>query len=403
MDLYIARQPVFDKHLNVFGYELLYRKNQENRFLETDADEASSNVIINAFNILGIDKLTGGNRAFVNFTGNLLKQRVATLFPKDELVVEILETVQPTEETIRACLELKQQGYLLALDDFVNAPIFKPFVDLADIIKVDFTLSPEWERKSIVRQLGNGRIRFLAEKIETQEEFEKAKAWGYSFFQGFFFSRPVIQPMAEIPPMKVNQLRLLELMNKKDIEFAELSNIVTQDVSLSYKLLKLVNSSAFGLRAKIDSVRHALVMLGMAELRKWLSLIVMRGLAESKPAELVRISLIRARMLERLGLVLKMQGKTDDLFILGLFSCLDVLMDRPMAELLQGVSVSTEVKLALLQQEGVFGFLISLVRYYEKGTWDEVTRYSDMLGIEHAEVCPTYLQAVEWCTGVLES
>jgi len=184
MDLFIARQPVFDRHQHVYGYELLYRKTRENRFLaDTDSDEASANVIINGFNVLGIEKLTDGKRAFVNFTGPLLQKGVATLFPKEILLVEILESVEPTFEIVEACRVLKQKGYMISLDDYVDDPKYKPLV--------------------------------------------------------------------------------------------ELSEIVMQDVALSYKLLRLVNSSAFGLISKIESVRQALVMLGMTELRKWLSLFIL--------------------------------------------------------------------------------------------------------------------------------
>ena len=403
MVLFIARQPIFDRQINVFGYELLYRKNERNLFLDTDADEASSNVIINAFHVMGTDKLIGGRRAFINFTGNLLLQGIATLLPKEELVVEILEDIQPTPAILDACRELKRQGYMLALDDFVNTPVMRPFVDLADIIKIDFIQSNAQERRSIVRKLGNGKIRFLAEKIETLEEFEQAKEMGYTLFQGFFFSKPVIQPMGDIPAMRVNQLRLLELLNKREIDFSALSGIVTRDVSLSYKLLKLVNSSAFGLRTKIDSIRHALVMLGLDELKKWLSLIVMRGLAENKPDELVRLSLLRARMMEQLGAELGWAGKASDLFLLGLFSCLDVLMSRPLSELLEGISVSSEVKTALLLQEGMFGMLFVLVQQYEEGHWDEVTRLSTLIGLDHQKVLPVYLESMKWCSAILES
>ncbi len=403
MVLYIARQPIFDRQINIYGYELLYRKNERNLFPDTDADEASSNVIINAFHVLGIDRLIGGHRAFINFTGNLLLQGVATLLPKEGLVVEILEDIQPTPAILDACHELKRQGYMLALDDFVNTPVMRPFVELADIIKVDFIQSDVRERRSIVRMLGNGKIRFLAEKIETLEEFEQAKALGYTLFQGFFFSKPVIQPMGDIPPMRVNQLRLLELLNKREIDFSELSGIVTRDVSLSYKLLKLVNSSAFGLRTKIDSIRHALVMLGLDELKKWLSLIVMRGLAENKPDELVRLSLLRARMMEQLGTELGWAGKAADLFLLGLFSCLDVLMSRPLSELLEGISVSSEVKSALLRQEGMFGMLYVLIKQYEEGHWDEVTRLSTLIGLDPQKVLPVYLESMKWCSAILES
>ena len=401
MDLYIARQPIFDENLRVFGYELLYRKNQENRFLNTDADEASSNVIINGFTVVGIERLTGGEPAFVNFTDNLVLQGVATLFPSQVLVIELLETMTLYEPVVEACKALKHQGYRLALDDFIDSPRYKAFLEIADIIKVDFTKTGFRECRELVNRLSNGRVRFLAEKVETEEEYLKARSWGYTLFQGYFFSRPVIQPLGDVPPMMLSQLRLLERLHHPDTEFRELADIIQTDISLSYKLLRLVNSAAFGLVDPIESVHHALVMLGMGEIRKWVSLIVMRAIAENKPDELVRQSLIRARMLERLGTILKMTQQGDDLFLIGLFSNLDVLMGRPMAELLGGVAVSGTVRMALLQREGMPGFLYSLVRNYETCQWDDVTHTADMLGLSHDEVFPTYMDAVRWCTDML--
>ena len=401
MDLYIARQPIFDENMHVFGYELLYRKNRENRFLDTDADEASSNVIINGFTVVGIERLTGGAPAFVNFTDNLVLQGVATLFPSQVLVIELLETMTLYEPVVEACKALKRQGYRLALDDFIDSPRYKAFLEIADIIKVDFTRTGFRECRELVTRLSNGRVRFLAEKVETEEEYLKARAWGYTLFQGYFFSKPVIQPLGDVPPMLLSQLRLLERLHHPDTEFRELADIVQTDISLSYKLLRLVNSVAFGLADPIESVHHALVMLGMSEIRKWVSLIVMRAIAENKPDELVRQSLIRARMLERLGAILKMTQQGDDLFLIGLFSNLDVLMGRPMAELLGGVAVSGTVRMALLQREGMPGFLYSLVRNYETCQLDDVTHTADMLGLSHDEVFPTYMDAVRWCTDML--
>lgn len=401
MDLYIARQPIFDENLHVFGYELLYRRNLENRFLDTDADEASSNVMINAFTGIGIDRLTGGNPAFVNFTDNLVLQGVATLFPSEVLYVELLETMTLYEPVVEACRKLKRQGYHIALDDFVDSPRYKAFLPIADIIKVDFARTGYRECRELVERLKDGRIRFLAEKVETEEDYQKARSWGYSLFQGYFFSKPMIQPIGEVPPLQLTQLRLLEKLHQQDIEFHDLSAIIQTDVSLSYKLLRLVNSSAFGLSEPIESVHHALVMMGLAEIRKWVSLIVLRAIAQHKPDELVRQSLIRACMLERLARYCSAAGKPDELFLVGLFSNLDVLMGRPMSELLAGVSVSPGVKLALLRREGIPGLLFDMVLGYERCRWDEVTHTADMLGVPHDELFPLYMDAVSWCTDLL--
>lgn len=184
MNIFIARQPIFDVSMNVYGYELLYRSGNINSFTALDADYASSHVMINSLCVLGLDKLTDGRNAFINFTGNLLKQDVATLFPKEGLVIEILENVNPERDIIDRCMELKKRGYRIALDDFVLREDYIPLIELADIIKVDFLSSSSEEKKSVVNRFKGRNIKFLAEKVETHEEFQQAKEWGYTYFQG---------------------------------------------------------------------------------------------------------------------------------------------------------------------------------------------------------------------------
>lgn len=401
MELFIARQPIFDLHMHVYGYELLYRKTRENRFIETDGDEATANVIINAFNILDIARFTNGRRAFVNFTGNLISQGIPSLFSKEAMIIEILENVVPTIEVVNACRMLKRLGYWISIDDFIDRPEYSELLKLADIIKVDFLTTGEAEKADIVRRYADGQKIFLAEKVESNEEYQKALRIGYTLFQGYFFSVPVIHSVGEVPPAKWGQLKLLSILHRADVEFEHISSIVSNDVSLTYKLLRLVNSAAIGRIVRIESVRQALVMLGMIELRKWLSLVIMRKLSEDKPGELIRLCLIRARLLEALGTSLRWEGSGDTLFLVGMFSCLDAMMGRPLTELLDGISVSDHAKTALLLREGMFGYLLSLVLSYEAGDWNEVTRYSEMLGVDVRAVTPLYLEAVAWCTEVL--
>lgn len=401
MDLFVARQPIYNKDLKVYAYELLYRKTLENRFIDTNADEATSHVMVNSFHILGIEKLTGGCRAFVNFTGNLLKEGIATLFPADMLVVEILETVEPSPEIVAACKQLKSKQYLLALDDFVNHPDYQPLVDIADIIKVDFIASTLLEKQQIVKKLGNGHIRFLAEKIETKEDFEQAVAWGYTLFQGYYFSKPTIQLMGDISPVKLNYMRLIQQIHQSDFEFSQIAKIVAQDVSLTYKLLKLVNSSAFGLMVKIESVKHALVVLGEMELKKWISLLAMRGIGEDKSDEMIRVSLIRAKFSEMIGKASPLKMKSDDLFLIGLFSCIDYLLSRPLDEILSGLSLPDGVKIALLQREGLYGFVYQMILSYESGQFDEACRFPQIIGVTVEQMTRFYINAVSWTDEIL--
>lgn len=396
MDLYVARQPIFDKHMNVSAYELLYRKSRENRFTDTDQDEATAHVMLNSFHVMGLDGLTGGKPAFVNFTENFLTEGLATLFPAESLVVEVLETVLPTAPVLSALRELKGLGYRIALDDFVDSPVHRSLVDLADIIKVDFRLSSRWECERIVRELSNGRIRFLAEKIETEEEFRLALKMGYTYFQGYWFAKPVIQPIEDVPPVRLNYLRLIERVNSTSFEFDDIAELIVQDVSLTYKLLKLVNSSAFGLRQKIGTVRQALVILGIREIRKWVSLISIRGIGEDKPDELVRLSLIRAKFAELLGKAASLPIRSDELFLTGLFSSLDALMGRPLNEVIASIPLPNAVRDALLARDGDAGIILDLVLTQERGHFDELQPLADHLGIPCDDLIDVWIEAVIW-------
>jgi c-di-GMP-related signal transduction protein len=209
MDIFLARQPIFDKNQNVFAYELLYRDGTVNAYSAGDADMASSNVL-NSLVLVGLENLTGGKRAFVNFTAELIRQGVATLFPRDQIAIELLENIKPSQDVIESCKALKKKGYLIVLDDFVYQEDYRPLVDLADIIKMDFQATPGILRRDIVKRLSNGRIRFLAEKIETIEEFQEALNLGYTLFQGYFFSRPIILSAQDISPLKMNYLQLIQ-------------------------------------------------------------------------------------------------------------------------------------------------------------------------------------------------
>lgn len=396
MSIFIARQPIFDAAMNVFGYELLFRSGMVNSYTAMDADYASSNVMINSFCLLGLDKLTGSKKAFINFTGNLLKQDVATLFPREELVIEILENVNPEKDIVENCRKLKKSGYSIALDDFILRDDYLTLIELADIIKVDFLSSSQDDKKSIVQRFKGRNIKFLAEKVETPEEFQQAKEWGYTYFQGYFFSKPAILSTNDIPPLKMIYLQLIEKINSHEVDFSELAEIVIRDVALSYKLLKLVNSSAFGLRSKVESVRQALVVLGTNEIKKLVSLLILQDLGDDKPEEIVHTSLVRAKFAELLAAETVIKTRKEECFLMGMFSTLDVLMSRPMEEVLSGVSLSKDVRSALLKKDGLFGYIYQLILAYEMGDWSQCNSCASILGINPNKLMEAYVEALGW-------
>lgn len=253
----------------------------------------------NSFLLFGIDEMTGGRRAFLNCTRKVLVEDLATSLAKHHAVIEILEDVEPDEEVLAACRRLKKLGYTLALDDFVYHQKFEPLLELADSVKVDFLISGAEERQRISNLLRRRGIRMLAEKVETRADYEQAVAMGYELFQGYYFSKPAILSRRDIPSNKLQYLLVLKEIHSSELDFQRLGQTVQSEVSLSSKLLKLINSVAFGLRHKVTNIVQALSLLGEPEIRTWLSLLSVSAMGSDKPAELVIGSLIRARFCEQ--------------------------------------------------------------------------------------------------------
>ncbi|CAK7033303.1 HDOD domain-containing protein [Tissierella carlieri] len=396
MDVFLARQPIFDSEQRVSAYEILYRSGLVNNFDGIDGDEASREVIFNTFQTFGIENLTNAKPVFINFTESLINDETATLFSKDLLVVEILEDVLPSEQVIENSRSLKEMGYKIALDDFIYKPEYEELIELADIVKIDFLLSDKEEIKRLSRDLKNRNIELLAEKVETREDFEYAKKLGFSLFQGFFFSKPEIVISKKIQPIKTTCLQLVSKVNEKEIDFGKIANIVSMDLSLTYNLLKLVNSAAFGFRYRIKSVKHAVVALGEREIKKWIYLVVVNTIGEDEPDELTRLSLIRARFAELIAINTRYKKQSEEMFLLGLFSLLDVILRRPIREVLDEVKASNVIKDALIDGNGEIGIIYKMIIAYEKAEWDEVLLYAESLDIDCYLIVKAYMDALLW-------
>lgn len=394
LDIFVARQPIFDRNERIFAYELLFRQGTQNSYEGIDGDQATSDVIANSFLTIGMEALTGGKRAFINFTTNLLKKKTAYLLPSDLVVIEILENIEPDQEIILACQKLKEAGYLLALDDFVFDEKFWPLINLADIIKVDFSVTVGKERTNIVKRLSARKIKFLAEKVETREEFEQARQAGYHLFQGYFFCKPLVVVGRMIPPFKLNSLRLLQEINNPKTDFGKIEDIIKGDVSLSYNLLKFINSSLFGLKMKINSIRQALVLLGLSEVRKWASIVALQTLGQDKPNELIVNCLVRAAFGEALAKKTALRQEASNIFLMGMFSLIDAFFDRPLAEVLEELPLSQEIKKALLGEDNRFSPIYNLVLAYEKADWTNISVCSQQAGFDESEISNLYFQAL---------
>lgn len=404
MEVFVARQPIFNRQQKVYGYELLYRLGMDNFYNNPagDGDRATSEVIANSFLLIGLDALTGGKRAFINFTENLLKNEVATILPKEVVAIEILENIEVDDKVVNACIKLKKLGYPLVLDDFVLDERFKPLVGLADIIKIDFMECDIREKMDVIRRFGSAGVQLLAEKVETTEMFKEAFEMGYSYFQGYFFSRPIILTGQDIPGYKINYLQALEEVNRPEMDFDRLEGIIKRDVSLSYKLLKYINSAAFGFRSKIDSIKHALVLLGIQEIKNWVSLIILRGMGEDKPDEITTSSILRAKFGELIAPKVGLQERSSDLFLMGMFSMIDALISRPMTDILDELPIAEDIKRALLGKECRYLDLYELILAYEKGNWEEFSALATRIKLDEAEVPKIYLQSLAWANQVMQ-
>lgn len=402
VDRYLARQPIFDRQDSVLGYELLFRSGLDNFFGHQDASKPSECHIDN-FLLFGLETLTGKHRAFINFTRNDLVRDLPTLFPQERIVVEILESTLADPEVISACRKLKQAGYLIALDDFVLSPRSEPFLPFADLVKVDFRTTREHERETLVRHLAPRGIKLLAEKVETQEDILAARETGYTYFQGFFYCRPQIVSTSGLSGFKPNYMRILQAVNRPEMNLRDVEEILKQEPSLLYKLLRYLNSAYFGLRAEVTSIRHALALLGEEKLRKWTSVAAMVHLAHNKPAELIVTSLVRARFCESLAAPLGMRLKETDLFLLGLMSTMDAVLGRHMAQVVCEVPLSDEVRAALLDEQGRFRDVLSVALGLERGAWKEISAPIARLRLEDSSIPGTYLSAVEWTTRIFQS
>lgn len=395
MEIFVARQPIFNHRQEVYAYELLYRSGANKFYSTLNGDQASSEVITNSFLLIGLETLTRRKKAFINFTRNLLENNVAILLPNDLIVVQILQDIEPDEKILAACRKLKELGYLLALDDFVYAEKFKPLIELVDIIKVDFLTTPMEERRAVVQKVGAHKALFLAERVETRNDFLHAVESGYSYFQGYFFSKPDLIASRDIPSFKLTYLKILQEISKPDIDFDRLEKLIKMDVSLSYKLLKFINSLSFGFYSEIHSIKQALVLLGKKEIYKWLSLIALKSIGENKPDELIITAICRAKFCELIAPSVGLKNRSSDLFLMGMFSLIDAFLDRPLNEILPELPISDDIKNALLGGQSRFRDVYELILAYETADWEKLSRKAAQLELEEREVKEFYINSLE--------
>src|SRR5580704_8424911 len=405
MDVLVARQAIFDRDRRVHGYELLFRSDAgHNEFDGTEAGLATKVVLANSLLVIGLENLVGVKKAFVNFGRGPLLRGWYEALPPENTVIELLENVEADAEVIEACHKLREQGYQIALDDFVFRPGCERLLAIADLVKIEIASLPRPEQKVLVRSCRARGLQTLAEKVETHEEFEWAREAGYDYFQGYFFSRPVIVRGRQIPAAKLHCLRLLQEAQRPELDFDRLETLILEDVSLSYQLLRYVNSPLFALTNTIRSIRQALLFFGETELRKWIVLATLTRTAEDKPSELIRHSLVRARFCESVAR-LAAKNLEQSAFLTGLFSLLDALIDRPLNETLSEMGLAPEIA-AVLRGSAAEGDPLArvyqLARAYEVADWQRVEEICQQLPVPVASLGEVYCAAAGWAQQVME-
>lgn len=390
---FVARQPIFTTDEKVFGYELLFRDGVEDYFREKDADAASRKTLDSSLQ-MGLQTLCEGRRAFVNCSREVLLKDYITLMPSPLTVVEVLESVPP-DDLVKAALErLKRAGYMIALDDFAFDDPRTPLADFADILKIDMQQTTAEQRATLVQRYGPWRCRMLIEKVETREEFTESKKAGFVYFQGYFFQKPELVKTKEVPENRINYLRLLQAVSQPELEIRELEQLIKHEASITYRLLRYLNSAALGIRSEVHSIRHAITLLGEREVRRWIRLIATLTVGESKPSELVTTAMTRARFCELIGQ--RVPHGESDLFLMGLLSMIDTILEIPMVSILENVPVDHETKAVLLGGASKLRPIYQLMLARESGDWEATATQSERLGLAESDVAGSYWQAMQW-------
>lgn len=394
---FVARQPIFTASQRIFGYELLFRDGVEDHFHSTDP-EAASRSMLDSSVLMGLDMLCDGKRGFINCTREILLKDYITLLPSTQTVVEIVDSVPADDLVIAACQRLKEAGYLIALDNFKMNDPRQALTHLVDILKVDVRQKSPEECAALVKRYGPWKSRMLAEKIETAEKFAAAKAAGFLYFQGYFFRKPEILEARKIPANRAGYLRLSQITQQPTLDPLELEKIIKGEASLCYRLLRYLNSDAFGFATEIRSVQQALAMMGEREVRRWIRLVTTLAPEQHQSTELVSSALVRARLCELLSPKLPAGG--TDLFLLGLLSRMDAILETPMARILENVPLDQEIKAVLLGGVGRLRPLYQLMITLEAKDMQTANALAKVLSLTPSDVSAILAQAESWARAV---
>jgi EAL and modified HD-GYP domain-containing signal transduction protein len=376
--------------MEVYAYELLYRSGDGNRADFSDADKATTQVVLNALIEMGLESIVGDAIVFINLTRNFLVGNFPILLPANRVVIEILETVESDPQLLEAVSALRNKGFTLALDDVITLDRISPFVGIANIIKLDLMQIDRVDLPDIVAGVKSSGFKVLAEKVETQADYNLCRRLGVDYYQGYFLCRPNVVRSQKMDSSRLVIMQSIAMLQNQKTNFTDLETIIARDVGLSYKLLRLSNSGYYSFTTEVKSLRQAISLIGLDTMRGWMSLILMSSLVD-KPPELTNIALQRAHMSESIAKIYG-QPQPEIFFLVGLFSVLDALMDQPMADIIPELNLSATISDALLKYEGLPGFILKAIKAYEMGDWATVKT----LNIPDETLTSIYLDSIKW-------
>jgi EAL and modified HD-GYP domain-containing signal transduction protein len=396
---YLARQPILDLHGKVHGYELLFRNGPQAMF-SGDGNLATRTMIDNTV-LFGLGRLTGNLPAFINCTEEALTGRLVSALPAGMAILEILETIEPTPALVSACQHLKAAGFRLALDDFTWKPGFEPLIEIADYIKVDFAISDEWERRRLLKRLRGYTVALIAEKVETQEEYQRARDEGFTLMQGYFFCRPVLLSNHKVPANRLLHIEILRLLQNESMDINELAGLVKRDPSLTYRLLRLINSPVCAMRQEVQSVHAALIAVGEDAFRRMATLAITSELNAGQTIELLRTAFVRGRFCELAAVFCGLNHSEQ--YLLGLLSLLPAMLRIPMSELSPMLPLRDEIRRALEGENGRERALLSWLESHEKGDWLACDAVVEKHGLNTGDLLLSYEEALQWAEDALHS
>lgn len=394
-DLLVGRQPIFNRNKDVIGYELLYRALQTDKTARiTDGDFATTQVLLNTFSEIGLDNIVGQGFAFINFTRNFLVGKYPISLPPERVVVEVLEDIALDKPLIESLKKFKESGFQIALDDVISANRVLPLqgLGLASVVKIDLMGVNRVLLPDIANTLKQTGVLLLAEKVETLADYDLCYRLGFDFFQGYYLCKPNVVVGKKMESSRLIVMRLLAQVTDPKADFHEIEMLISQDVGLSYKLLKLVNSGYYSLSTTVNSIRQAISLIGLSQLRGWMMLILM-STVDDKPHELTAIALQRAKMCEMLGKAFG-DSQAESFFLAGLFSVLDAIMDIPMSQVVASIPLTPEVISALIHHEGKIGLALTTILALEQGDWEN----ADKTGLSPERLQSIYFESIKWAT-----